>query len=269
MHKTTCLLTAFLALSLPGRTAEIPSSGAVAEAEAEYADVADSYGILSTIDSGMFATYQGKDRAAWERIYGEKRKELTEKLGKISASSLSPLDARALDVMNRHLQEDFPEQFRDENAPPEHCQDAQRQDLSMKSLEGALHSCFTEVGNNLEFEGTHGRRPATVRPRSTRAHGYLHLLPVISTSETYQGRVEICSIRSKLSLRASSPVGSLLPCLRNLWHALRSDQEELMPYRISGIDMHKKEASQSTPPLLNRGLTKPTRTLLHGDQHPR
>ena len=153
MHKTTCLLAAFLALSLPGRTAEISSSAAVAQAEAMYADLADSYGIISTIDSGLFATYQGKDRAAWERVYGEKRKQVTEKLGKISASGLSPLDARALDVMNRHLRDDFPEQFRDENAPPEHCQDAQRQDLAMTSLEGALHSCFTEVGNNLEFEG--------------------------------------------------------------------------------------------------------------------
>ncbi len=130
MHKTTCLLAAFLTLSLPGRAAEIPSS-AVAEAEGIYADLADSYGIISTIDSGLFATYHGKDRAAWERIYGEKRKQLREKLGKITASALSLLDARALDVMNRHLRDDFPDQFRDENAPPERCQDAQRQDLSM------------------------------------------------------------------------------------------------------------------------------------------
>jgi len=27
----------------------------------------------------------------------------------------------------------------------------------------------------------------------------------------------------------------------NLWHALRSDQEKLMPYTISGIDVHKKK----------------------------
>jgi len=153
LYKTTCLLAAFLALSLPTRAAEIPSSAAVAEAEAIYADLADSSGIISTIDSGLFTTYQGKDRAAWGRVYSEKRKQLTEKLTKISASSLSPLDARALDVMNGHLANDFPEQFRDENAPPEHCQDAQRHNLSMASLEGALSACFTELGNNIEFEG--------------------------------------------------------------------------------------------------------------------
>jgi hypothetical protein len=153
LHKTTCLLAAFLVLLLPGRLAEIPPSAAVAEVEALYADLADSYGVISTIDSGLFATYQGKDRAEWERVYGEKRKQLVEKLGKISAFGLSPLDARALDVMDRHLRDDFPEQFRDENAPPEHCRDAQRQDLSMASLEGALSTCFTELGNNIEFEG--------------------------------------------------------------------------------------------------------------------
>ena len=128
-------------------------SAVVAQAETLYADLADSYGILSTIDSGLFATYLGKDRVTWEQIYREKRMQLAEKLRRTSASGLSPLDARALDVMNRHLRDDFPEQFNDQNAPPEHCQDAQRQDLSMTSLEGALHSCFTELGNNLNFEG--------------------------------------------------------------------------------------------------------------------
>ena len=151
--KTTSLLAAFLTLSLPCCAAEIPSSAAVAQAEAIYADVADAYGVISTIDSGLFATYQRKDRAAWERVYGEKRKQLAEKLSKITASDLSLVDARALEVMNRHLRDDFPEQFSNQNAPPERCQDAQHQDVSMASLEGALYACFTELGNNLEFEG--------------------------------------------------------------------------------------------------------------------
>lgn len=33
-----------------------------------YADLADSYGIISTIDSDLFATHQGRDRTAWERV---------------------------------------------------------------------------------------------------------------------------------------------------------------------------------------------------------
>jgi len=140
-----------MAVSLPSRAGKIRPS--VADAETLYADLADSQGIISAIDSGLLAAYQGKDRAAWEHVYGEKRKQLTEKLNKISSSGLSPLDTRALEVMNRHLRDDFPEQFKDENALSEHCQDTGRKDLSMASLESALYACFTELGNNLEFEG--------------------------------------------------------------------------------------------------------------------
>jgi len=137
----------------PTPTEQTSLSTAVGQAETLYADLADSYGVMSTIDSGLFATYLGKDRAAWEYVYAEKRKQLAEKLSRITASGLSPLDARALDVMKRHLRDDFPEQFNDQNAAPEHCRDAQRQDLSMTSLEGALQSCFTELGNDIGFEG--------------------------------------------------------------------------------------------------------------------
>ena len=129
------------------------SSAAVAEAETFYADLADSYGVITTVDSGLFATYQGKDRAAWERIYDDKRKQVVDKLSKLSTIKLSPLDARAVGVMKRHLDDDLPEHFNDQNAPAEHCQDAQRHDLSLVSLEGALQACFTELGNNIEFEG--------------------------------------------------------------------------------------------------------------------
>ena len=199
MHKTTWLLAAFLVLLLPRRPAEIPPSAAVAEAEAVYADLADSSGVISTIDSGLFATYQAKGRAEWERVYGEKRKQLVEKLGRISASGLSPLDARALDVMNRHLRDDFPEQHRDENAPPELCQDAQHRDLSMAALEGALSACFTEVGNNIEFEGKHFTRVSA-----------LGMLEELSEEE-----------RRKKLFYAFAP----------LWNATNGKDEAASPYR--------------------------------------
>lgn len=153
MNKATCLLLFSLALSPWQKAREVSSSAAVADAEGIYADLADSYGIISTIDSDLFTKYQGKDRAAWERVYSEKRKRLVETLSKVPASGLSPLDGRAVDVMNRHLHDDFREQFNDQNTPPEHCQDAQRRDASVTSLEGALSACFTELGNNIEFEG--------------------------------------------------------------------------------------------------------------------
>jgi hypothetical protein len=82
------MLIAVLALKPPVRATEVSSSAAVAGAEAIYADLADSCGILSAIDSGLFAVYQGKDRAAWQSIYREKRKQLVEMLSRISRSIL-------------------------------------------------------------------------------------------------------------------------------------------------------------------------------------
>ena len=146
------LLAVILVVSLPGFGADIPPSRAVADAESVYAELADSYGIVSTIDSGLFASYQDKDRAAWERVYREKRAQFVEKLGKIPGAGLSPSDARAVSVMRRHL-EDFPEQFKAEMAPPGECKDAGQKDLPLEALRGALYACFTELGNNLEFEG--------------------------------------------------------------------------------------------------------------------
>jgi len=174
-------------------------STSVAQAETLYADLADSYGVISTIDSGLFATYQGRDLPAWESIYVEKHKQLAETLSRITASGLSPLDARALDVMNRHLHEDFQEKFNDQNAPPEHCRDAQRQDLSMTSLEGALHSCFTELGNDLGFEGK----------RITRVSG-LGMLEEINEEE-----------RRKKLFYAFEP----------LWNAVDGKHDAASPYR--------------------------------------
>lgn len=147
------LLAALLVFRLPVIAADATASAAVAAAETIYADLADSYGVITTIDSGLFLTYQGKDRAAWERLYNEKRKRLTEALSAISVPNLSPLDARAVRLINNHLRDDFPRQFNDQNAPPQLCRDAQRQNLSIDSLEGALYSCFTELANNIPFEG--------------------------------------------------------------------------------------------------------------------
>jgi len=148
-----CLLAVVLVLSQRHFAAEVPSSQAVAEAESIYADLTDSYSIAATIDSGLFATYHGKDRPAWQREYEEKRKQLVEKLSKISASGLSPSDARAIEVMRHHLDEDFPEQYKSEMSPPGECKDARQKDRPLDQLRDDLYACFTELGNRLQFEG--------------------------------------------------------------------------------------------------------------------
>ncbi len=139
-------------LSLPGFAADDLSHRAVAQAESAYADLNDSYGIVSTIDSGLFATYEGKNRAEWLRSYQTKRAQLVKVLNNLPLSGLSASDARALDVMRRHLK-DFSEEFQGEMLPPGECKDAQRTGQGLEVLRGALYHCFIELGNSLQFEG--------------------------------------------------------------------------------------------------------------------
>lgn len=151
------LLAICFAVSASAVGDNILASQAVAEAEEVYADMADTYGIASTIDSGLFSDYQNEDLAAWQRRYQEKRELFVGKLGKIPVSGLSKSDARAVEVMRRHL-EDFPERFRSEMLPPGKCGNAARKDLPLEALSDALYACFTELGNNLDFEGNHVTR---------------------------------------------------------------------------------------------------------------
>jgi hypothetical protein len=150
--RSTWLPVAILVLSFSTLSAGLPSSRAVAAAESLYADLTDCYSIISTIDSGLFATYQGKDRSAWQRLYQEKRRRLVESLNRIPAYGVSEEDARAVKVMRRHL-EDFPEQFKADMLPRGECAAAKQKELPLEALSGDLYACFTELGNNLEFEG--------------------------------------------------------------------------------------------------------------------
>ena len=55
----------------------VADSKEVSATEYLYADVSDANTILATIDSGLLSSYQGKDRAAWERAFSSKRAKLT------------------------------------------------------------------------------------------------------------------------------------------------------------------------------------------------
>lgn len=66
------LLACLTSAAIAGMTAD---SRRVAEVENIYADLNDAFSIITTIDSGLFTSYRGRDRAAWERVYREKRKE--------------------------------------------------------------------------------------------------------------------------------------------------------------------------------------------------
>ena len=123
----------------------------VSAVEYLYADVSDTNTILGTIDSGLLSTYQGKDRAAWEKSYRKKRAKLAKELERLPASGLSGGDTRAIAAMRKQLKV-----FTGGGAlfsPSAKCQDAARKDTAYKDLKSALVACFVEIGNSLSFEG--------------------------------------------------------------------------------------------------------------------
>jgi len=135
----------------PADTRLAADSNKVSAVESLYADVSDANTILGTIDSGLLNRYQGRDRAAWEQFYSEKRARLSRQLETLPTSGLSGGDARAIAAMRKQLQA-----FTGGGAPaspPAKCRDATRADLAYPDLKAALVACFVEIGNNLSFEG--------------------------------------------------------------------------------------------------------------------
>jgi len=150
-HLATVLLS--LCLTATALTSLTADSKSVADVENIYADVSDASTIIGAIDSGLFSSYRGRDRAAWDKEYREKRKLLIDLLGKIPAQGLSANDVKAVAAMRTQLAS-FPEVPAESSLVGGHCQDAQRKDkgLDYGSLRKSLVACFSEVGGNMSFE---------------------------------------------------------------------------------------------------------------------
>lgn len=143
------LLAGFTATAIAGMSAD---SRQVAEVEKIYADLNDASSIITTIDSGLFTGYRGRDRAAWERVYREKRKQFSARAAKLPSHGLSENDAKALAAMRKQFAA-----LSETISPPfvagGKCEDAHRKDQDYASLRKALLACFTENANNVTFEG--------------------------------------------------------------------------------------------------------------------
>jgi hypothetical protein len=143
------LLACFTTPAIAGMTAD---SRRVAEVENIYADLNDAFSIITAIDSGLFARYRGRDRAAWEQVYREKRKEFSARAAKLPSHGLSENDAKALTAMRKQVAA-FSETISAPFSPGGKCEDARRKDQDYASLRQALLVCFTESANNVSFEG--------------------------------------------------------------------------------------------------------------------
>src|SRR3981189_3664866 len=130
----------------------VADSKKVAETENIYADISDASTIIGAIDSGLFTSYRGKNRAAWDKEYHEKRIALADHLAKLPSQSLSTNDAKAVAAMRTQLAA-FAENISAPFSPSNRCQDALRKDLDYASLSKSLVSCFVEIGGSMSFEG--------------------------------------------------------------------------------------------------------------------
>ena len=189
------LLACFTSTAIAGMTAD---SRQVAEVENVYADLNDAFSIITTIDSGLFTSYRGRDRAAWEKVYREKRKEFSARATKLPGHGLSENDAKALAAMRKQfaaLSETISAPFN----PGGKCEDARRKDQDYASLRLALLVCFAVHANNVSFEG------GTINRQSV-----LDLLHEIEEPE-----------RRKAVFMALAP----------LWRAINGNNEPDSPYR--------------------------------------
>ncbi len=131
---------------------ETSGTDRVAATENIYADVLDSYGAFSTIDSGLMKTYEGKDREAWRKVYREKRAALVASLANISPRWTFQERRSGSQLLMRAALSDFPEDA-STLAPRSKCKSAQDPNAGYDALRAALYSCFDELANNLQFEG--------------------------------------------------------------------------------------------------------------------
>jgi hypothetical protein len=189
------LLACFTSTAIAGMTADFKQ---VAEGESIYADLSDAFTIITTIDSGLFTSYRGKDRAAWAQVYREKRREFSKRLAKLPSHGLSENDAKAVAAMRTQFAT-FSETISAPFSPGGKCQDASRKDQDYASLRTALLVCFTESANNVSFEGGKINRQSV-----------LDLLHEIEEPE-----------RRKAVFMALAP----------LWQAINGNDEPDSPYR--------------------------------------
>jgi hypothetical protein len=139
------------AKSFPANGDLVADSKLVSAVEYLYADVSDANTILAAIDSGLLASYQGKDRAAWEQYYKTSNARLAKQLAALPSQGVSVRDGQAIAAMKKQTQA-----FAGGGAlfsPKAQCKDAIRKDLAYHELKSALVACFVEIGNNLSFEG--------------------------------------------------------------------------------------------------------------------
>ena len=126
---------------------------AVAEAEKSFLEWLDSGSAVGVIESGLYAHYKGRDRAAWATLQREAQATLTARLAGLDGVELTAAERSAVAAMRRSLASFEDEGSSDGASDGPACRDSARRDLDYAALRAALVSCYREIGNGLQFEG--------------------------------------------------------------------------------------------------------------------
>ncbi|MBV8782783.1 MAG: hypothetical protein JOZ67_01205 [Gammaproteobacteria bacterium] len=132
--------------------APLHAAPSLAGLERLFADFNDAQGAIGYIDAAPAAgmAYQGRSRAQWQAIYTDTRSQLLQGLQELPKPR-NAADGRAVEVMRSALADTSPEP--ESLAPTGHCAEAQRTRQPLRTLQQSLYACFSELGNQLAFEG--------------------------------------------------------------------------------------------------------------------
>ncbi len=129
--------------------ADSPDEHRIDATEPGFADFLDAAGAIETIDSGLTASFDGQDRAAWQERFERSLHTLNAALAGVSPKGISPRGRRALAAMRSGVA--FHTSV--SSAPAGNCDDAVRPSATGRELRTALYACFSSVGDAIQFEG--------------------------------------------------------------------------------------------------------------------
>src|SRR5882672_7834851 len=211
MSKRLGLILVIACLVVHALLAHVAVAGPLEDAERTYSIVNDANSAIGAIDSGIFASYLGRDRAAWQLQYLQQRQVLVRQLAAISDQGLAAGDARVVAVLRAKL-DSLAESPSSEGSKDGRCEDAARPGAELAALSSALVGCFREIANNLDFEGK----------RIDRASALTELAEIEDPA------------RRKALFLAFVP----------LWRAVNADDEPASPYRrliaLAAVDARAK-----------------------------
>ncbi len=144
-----CCLPGILATCALAQAAE---GDRLAAAERSFIDYLDANGAVAYIESGAVDGFLGRDLPDWRRISTERRQSLDDDLAAVSSARVGSAGTEALAAMRRTL-DSMAADDTTAGVREYACKDASRRDLDYAGLRAALVSCYTELGNRLQYDG--------------------------------------------------------------------------------------------------------------------